>query len=177
MTRTNRINSRILAIAPSSHGFGFAVLEGEEKLVDWGVKRVSEDKNRQSLLRVAELIAYYLPAKLVVEDCSTKGCRRSARIRALIQQVKTLADQRKLAVRSFSRLKVKALLCPGGPCTKHDIAEFLTNGFPEELDSRLPPKRRPWMSEDGRMDIFDAVSLALAFLSSKKKRATETSRK
>jgi len=28
---------------------------------------------------------------------------------------------------------------------------------------RLPPKRRPWMSEDPRMDIFDAVSLAVAF--------------
>jgi len=29
------------------------------------------------------------------------------------------------------------------------------------LASRLPPKRRPWMSEDYRMDIFDAVALAL----------------
>ena len=36
---------RILAIAPSSRGFGFAVLEGQEKLVDWGVKSIKGDKN------------------------------------------------------------------------------------------------------------------------------------
>ena len=28
---------RILAIAPSTRGFGFAVLEGQDTLVDWGV--------------------------------------------------------------------------------------------------------------------------------------------
>ena len=41
------------------------------------------------------------------------------------------------------------------------MAEILVKRFPEELGSRLPPKRRPWMSEDSRMDIFDAVALAL----------------
>ena len=171
MTGTNRINSRILAIAPSSQGFGFAVLEGEEKLVDWGVKRVSGDKNTQSLLKVAELIAYYLPAKLVVEDCSTKGCRRSPRIRTLIQQVKTLAHQRKLAARALSRMKVNVFLCPSGTSTKHDVADILAKRFSRELGHLLPPKRRPWMSEDGRMDIFDAVSLGLAFFCCAKRRA------
>jgi hypothetical protein len=34
--------------------------------------------------------------------------------------------------------------------------------FPEELGHRLPPKRKPWMSEDYRMGIFDAVALAFA---------------
>jgi hypothetical protein len=28
---------------------------------------------------------------------------------------------------------------------------------------RLLPKRRPWMSEDSRMNIFDAVALGLVF--------------
>jgi len=46
--------------------------------------------------------------------------------------------------------------------TKHDLAEILAKRFSEELGSRLPPKRLPWMSEDYRMDIFDAVALALA---------------
>jgi hypothetical protein len=50
-----------------------------------------------------------------------------------------------------------------GQGTKHALAEMLAGRFPEELASRLPPKRRPWMSEDYRMDIFDAVALALTF--------------
>jgi len=29
---------RVLAIDPSTRGFGFAVLEGPSRLIDWGVK-------------------------------------------------------------------------------------------------------------------------------------------
>ena len=36
---------------------------------------------------------------------------------------------------------------------------MLAMQFPDELASRLPPKRKPWKSEDGRMDIFVAVAL------------------
>jgi len=38
--------------------------------------------------------------------------------------------------------------------TKLAIAEILAKKYPEELGSRLPPKRRLWMSEDYRMDIL-----------------------
>ena len=56
-----------------------------------------------------------------------------------------------------------------GPGTKHALAELLAKRFPNELGFRLPPKRRPWMSEDYRMDIFAAISLALAFRLTRKK--------
>jgi hypothetical protein len=41
--------------------------------------------------------------------------------------------------------------------------KFVTFQFPDELSTRLPPKRKPWKSEDSRMDIFDAVALAVVF--------------
>jgi hypothetical protein len=47
--------------------------------------------------------------------------------------------------------------------SKQDTAELLAKQFPDELSSRLPPKRKLWKSEDSRMDIFDAVGLAVAF--------------
>jgi hypothetical protein len=47
------------------------------------------------------------------------------------------------------------------PGTKHALAEIIAERFPEELGFLLPPKRRDWMSQDSRMDIFDAVALAL----------------
>jgi hypothetical protein len=34
------------------------------------------------------------------------------------------------------------------------------------MEDRLPPYREPYMSEDDRMSIFDAVSFALAYSSS-----------
>ena len=48
--------------------------------------------------------------------------------------------------------------------TKHEMAEFLAQKYPVELAAKLPPKRRAWENEDGRMDMFDAVGLAVAFL-------------
>lgn len=64
----------------------------------------------------------------------------------------------------FSRQQVRQVFfADGGEGTKHALAEKMAKRFPEELGFRLPPKRRAWESEDSRMDIFDAVALALAW--------------
>lgn len=168
MKKTYLKHFRIMGIAPSSRGFGFALLEGEEKLVDWGVKSITGDKNTGSIAKVEELIAYYQPGVIVLEDHSGKQSRRSARIQALSQSIEVVAGSRNVAVASFSREQVKHVFFADGQGTKQAVAEMLAARFPQELVSRLPPKRRPWMSEDYRMDIFDAVALALAFRLRKK---------
>lgn len=152
---------RILAIAPSTRGFGFALLEGLDTLVDWGVKSVKEDKNARSLAKVEDLIAHYHPDVMVLENTSVKPFRRSERIRTLSKQLITLAATRKVTVALSSSEQVRRVFFVDGQGTKHAVAEILAERFPEELGFRLPPKRRPWMSEDSRMDIFDAVALAL----------------
>ena len=154
---------RIVAIAPSTLGFGFAGLEGEETLVDWGVKSVEGDKNARCLAKVDEMIAHYQPDAIVLQDHSRKNSRRSARIRTLGRQIVALAKHRKVRVKLFSNEQVRRLFFADGKGTKHALAEILAKRFPAELGFRLPPKRRPWMSEDSRMDIFDAVALAVAF--------------
>lgn len=174
----NRINSkhiRILAIAPSTRGFGFAVLEGQETLVDWGVKSVNGDKNTRCLAKVEELIAHYQPGVIVLQDNSAKHSRRSARVRELSQRIIDMASSRNVRVALFSREQVRRVFFAKGQGTKHALAEILAKRFPEELGFRLPPKRRPWMSEDYRMDIFGAVSLALTFINSKNKATPRTS--
>ena len=45
------------------------------------------------------------------------------------------------------------------------IAETIAKHIPA-FDRYLPPPRKPWMSEDPRMAVFDAVALALTFLRS-----------
>ena len=66
--RTISKQIRVLAIAPSTRGVGFAILEGQGTLVDWGVKSVSGDKNIQSLAKVEELIALYRPGVVALQD-------------------------------------------------------------------------------------------------------------
>jgi len=154
---------RILGIAPSSRGFGFALVEGLNTLVDWGVKSVQGDKNLGTAAKVAEMIAHYAPDVIVLEDTAAKPARRSPRIRALTKQIARLAEQENITLALFSRNQLRQAFFADGQGTKHALAEVLAKRFPDELGFRLPPKRRPWMSEDSRMGIFDAVALALVF--------------
>jgi len=152
---------RILAIAPSTRGFGFALMEGLNTLVDWGVKSITGDKNAGTIAKVGAMIAHYQPDVMVLQDTSTKPCRRSTRIRVLTKRLIRLGEGRGVTVALFTRAQVRQAFFADGQGTKHALAEILSNRFSDELGFRLPRKRRPWMSEDSRMLIFDAVALAL----------------
>ena len=124
---------------------------------------VKKDKNIGSLANVEKLIARYQPGVLVLQDITAKGSRRAPRIRSLHQQIFELAGKHKLNVTLFSGTLLRNLLLGDLKATKQEMAEMMAKEFPDELASRLPPKRRLWTSEDGRMDIFDAVALAVVF--------------
>lgn len=145
---------RVLGIAPSSRGFGFAVIVGENTLVDWGVKPVkSGDKNARSLSNAANLIARYKPNVIAIEDA--KGSRRGLRVQALITEIILLANQERITIKKCSRKEINFGFFPNGRGTKQAIAELLADRFPEELSFRLPRRRRLWTSEDYQMDIFE----------------------
>ena len=151
----------ILAIAPSTNGFGYAVLEGHKILVNCGVRTVSGDKNVGVIRNVEEMIAHYNPQVMVLEDTATKGSRRSPRIKAVTKRLVVLTESRTIKVARFSQKQIRGVFLGDGGGTKHAQAKIIAERFPEELGFLLPPKRPPWMSEDSRMDIFDAVALAL----------------
>ena len=169
MTRFPQTAKRILAIDPTSHGFGFAVLEGSHRLIDWGMKHCRENKNEQCREEVLNLLAHYGPEVLIVEDVGTKGCQRRTRVRRLIESLCTLAKRHHLRVKRIPRRCVQRCFALGRPATKRQVAEAVAERFPE-LEPRLPPtwdklvKRRHLAdSEDERMGIFDAVAFALTF--------------
>ena len=150
----------MLAVFPSSRGFGYAVFEGPKSLVDWGVKGVrTTQKNFESLRKIRELLAFYRPDVLVLEDYEGPGSRRAKRIQTLINLMAAHAHQEGMATAFFSRGEVRACF---GLIAKRQIAEAIARKFPE-LEPRLPPVRKIWMSEDRRMSMFDAVSLAVTF--------------
>ena len=170
MNKANLRQHRILAIAPSTRGFGFAILEGQDTLADWGVKTITGDKNTNAVTKVKELVTHYRPDVMVLEDTGTKDSGRSPRIQALTRRILIVAKARKIWAALFSQKEMRRIFFAGGRGTKHALAEILARRFPEELASRLPPKRRPWMSEDYRVDIFNAVALAVALRLKRPKR-------
>lgn len=153
---------RILAIATSSRGFGYAVLEGPDTLLDWGAKEVTgSDKNAGCVKKVKELIVRHTPDVMALEDTASKDSRRAPRIRELTQQLAALAARHNVRLRLLPRTRVMRAFFSDGGGTKHAIAEIIAARFPDELGFRLPPKRKAWKSEDSRMGIFDAMALAI----------------
>ena len=53
-------------------GFGFVVLEGGTKLLDWGTRSIREDKTETTLTKIQELIELYRP-DLVVAEATLKS--------------------------------------------------------------------------------------------------------
>lgn len=151
---------RILAIDPANRGFGFVILEGAKRLIDWGVKEVRENRNKKCLEKVKELIGHYQPDLVILEE--PQGSRRCHRVQRLIRSIINLVSKKKIKFKCFSRKKVREAFFKEGAYTKHQIANIIAKKFPE-LSPYLPPFRKPWMSEDYRMSIFDALSFALAF--------------
>src|ERR1051325_290571 len=134
-------DTRVLAIAPSTRGFGFAVLEGQDSLVDWGVKSARQDKNVRCLTKVNELIECYRPKVVVLEDCSVSRSRRGRRTQELIAAIITMASESKLRIRAFSRRHIRQAFAAEGAVTRQEIATAITRRFPE-LAPRLPRERR-----------------------------------
>ncbi len=156
-------NASILAIALSSEGFGFAVIEGKDTLIDWAVTYATGDKNGAAIAKVKKLLEHYKPFAIVLEDSIASGTRRSCRIRTLVKRIVAAAEAQNVKAVMLSRQLIRRNLSGDSLGNKDDLAALVAERFPEELAHRLPPKRKPWNSQDHRMLIFDAVAVGLAF--------------
>lgn len=153
---------RILSISLSSRGFGYAVLEGNNRLINYGHKVINKNKNVRSLAHIGKMIIRNEPDAMVLRSVKVKGKHRAPRIIKLHAQVLALAKKHKLKVMEISGLQLRNVLLGYRNGTKQEMAESLAKQFTDELASRLPPKRKIYKSEDSRMDTFDAVGLAVA---------------
>ena len=154
---------RILAIAPTARGFGYAVMEGSRRLVAFSNKSILKNKNERTLVWVEKFIHRYQPAVMVLPAVNAADTRRAKRIKQLHQRLIKLATKHEVKVKLITATKVRERLLGHVKGNKQSQAEMLAGLFPIELAPRLPPKRKVWKSEDPRMDIFDAAGLAVAF--------------
>ncbi len=165
--------TRVLSVDPHPRGFGYAVFEGPLRFVDWGTKDVRVDKERVALHKIGELVQLYRPTVIAVEDYGHRKSRRNPRVRQLTGSILAAAREFGAEGRTLPLAAVYRAFAGTGAGTKYGIATALVRAFPE-LMVRLPPKRKPWQSEDSRMSIFDAVALGLTYF--RTLRRTETAR-
>src|ERR1700674_416749 len=156
----------IFAIHLQTRGFAYVLFEESRIPIDWGVYDArGADKNARSLIRINSLLELHTPDVLVLQDMSEQGTRRARRIRELNRRAAELADQRGVRVKRYSRAQVMEYFAELGAVTKHKIAEAIAKHIPA-LNLYVPPARKPWMSENARMGIFDAAALAWLFFRS-----------
>lgn len=153
--------ARVLAIDPTSRGFGYVVMEGPGELVDWGLKEARESKNAHCLRQIRGLVERYAPTVILIEDYREPGARRQARVRALLERVAVGPWRGALVVR-LTRPLVKQAFAKSGAATRDEIASAVARNFPE-LASRLPGARRTWMSPNPGLAVFNAAALALTY--------------
>jgi hypothetical protein len=163
MSQTPIRPTRILALDPTTKGFGYAVLDLPLRLVAWGMAHIEGEKRSGAILRFEALLDQFRPDAVVLEDTTAQGSRRYPRVRDLLDALAKVARERGIQVQSVSRLVVIAYFSSKDePATKHSIAKTLAVAYPE-LAERVPKKRKTWQSEDERIAVFDALSLAVTF--------------
>ena len=153
----------VLAVYPFSRGFAFVFFEGPDSPFDWGVKEVKEKhKNTKTVAEIKKLIDRYRPGVLVIEDTTDGGSRRTSRIRKLYRTLSHLAVAEYVELYRYKRSDINECFASVGARTKYEIAQAIALRIPA-FAHRIPPFRKPWMSEDPRQSLFDAVALALVF--------------
>lgn len=156
--------ARVLAIDPTPRGIAYVVLEGPERLVDWGVAHVATQSKHAYMDRLRSLIEESQPDLLVSEEYGTRHGRRTTRVNYVLHRIKAFAEAECLPLKTVSRAEVRSVFKEAGK-SKYKLAKGLARFFPE-LESKLPRERKPWTTEDERMNVFDALSFGLTVLRS-----------
>jgi Holliday junction resolvasome RuvABC endonuclease subunit len=153
----------VLAVYANTRGFAVVLFEGPLSPIDWGVKEMrGRRKHARALTRVNKLLDRYEPDVLVIQDTSPQGTQRARRITKLNGAIAQLSEARTIPLFRYSRLHVLEAFRAYGMPNKHELAEIIAKHIPA-FERYVPPPRKPWMSEDARMGLFDAAALALVF--------------
>jgi hypothetical protein len=110
---------------------------------------------------VLKLLAETGARALVLEAPDAHGSRRRPRIRKLLRATVKAARERKVTVVEVARQTVRKLWLTSGVSNKEEAAARIAAHIPV-LSRLVPPARKCWKSETARVNVFDAVSLALA---------------
>lgn len=155
----------VLALHPQSRGYAFALFDGPERLIDWGVREIRSSvkhRNVRTMLDVEYLLERLQPDCVVVEEFEGDDSRRAERIRNLCRNILHAAIARGMEAEQIRKEDVVRAFADTGATTRYEVAQVIARVIPA-LSFRLPAKRRAWEGEPASMGVFAATALALAF--------------
>ena len=158
MDRTG--NKTVLALYPNQLGFGYALMENALTIKDYQIVVSRPMSNTYLLKRMKELIEFYEPEIVVLEDISSKPNRKSKRVQKLMKELIAYAIRNKITVAQYTRRQIREVFANFNAFSKYQIATTIAQNIPA-LKNRLGNKRLIYKAENYAMGIFDSVSLAV----------------
>jgi len=158
--QTETWTPRILALEIRLRRVGFAVFEGSDHLLDWGIERwrPGVDPVLATMRRIGPLFDLYSPRVVVLKHLN--GARKARRRKRVIEAVMRRLASRAVEVRTLKRSDVRNAFIGSANHNKYQIAATIAEMYPE-LRRKLPPRRKTYQPERYNAVIFDAVALAL----------------
>ncbi|ESY52066.1 hypothetical protein X744_22465 [Mesorhizobium sp. LNJC372A00] len=151
----------VFSIYLNSEGFGWVLFEGPSYPVEWGtVRQQGKAKNARCFQKAVELIERLRPDVIVVEKIVAAFSNRTARVVKLSVILETYLEGLGIPFFRYSREDIRKAFGNLPSPSKDGIAEAISKSIPV-LFRFVPPKRKPWKSQDARMGLFDAAALAL----------------
>jgi len=155
----------VLALEFVSTICAFAVLEGPERLVEWGTRGITSEVS-DFLSKLEREVLRYRPDVIVVEDAGLS--RKGKRVQDHLAWVEQWAADHDHQWQSVARPELQDWGAHLGT-NKELRASALSELFPE-LQSLVPPPRKIWQAEAKRLSVFVAIERALCFYESGSKR-------
>ena len=152
-----RLVVRIVGVVSTTHGFAYAVTEGPRHLVASG-QRAASPSLSDAVRRFGNVISKARP--LFVAFDRDSGQRKGRRGRQFVRAVSAVCEAHGVMLIAIGRTEIRRLSKQGRP-SKWDIGDIVATWFPE-IASKLPPRRKPWESENDRIGIFMAIAAAVA---------------
>jgi len=114
-------------------------------------------------MRLASLLLTVLPGTLILRKIGLNSSRNCVGTMTNQHLAQLLARRSFIKVVFVSERKLRACFDVEGATTRYQVASLLSQKYPELVWS-LPRPRKAWETEDRNLSIFDAASLALAYL-------------
>ncbi|PHS65777.1 MAG: hypothetical protein COB12_06810 [Flavobacterium sp.] len=150
----------ILSLYPNSLGFGYAVMDNALSVLNSQVVQVKPISNSHALGRIKEIIDYYEPKIIIIEDYNGIGSRKSKRIEKMIDAIARYALKKNLKTHKYSRADIRFVFSNFNAHTKYEIACVIAENI-KAMEYKLMKPRKTSESEKYMAGAFDAVSLGI----------------
>lgn len=155
--------SRILAIDLRLERFGYAVFDGPNRLLDWGVCLYgSSGAPTAARKRLAPRLKQFRPSAIVVGIALRENALGRFGLRRILGAIRREALAYGIPLQIIEKSKVRNIFRSLNAKTKHQVAMAVAHLFPE-LRWKLPPKRKLWQKEHYRIAIFQAVAVGYVY--------------